>query len=168
MNQNPWPEGNALFEDGRSSILGVRKVGPYRFPHAKLEEDGIIVKTHIPETGQVNGTRMELRPNTFLNITSLAPETFLVGLHHEGREKAVLEIDVKIVDLLEKQQNDKLLDLEYIQLNVSKLLGLLEKVFGVPGVPASATNEDTSLPRILVHENLLLFLRDACSTLEPR
>jgi hypothetical protein len=109
MSRNPWPEGNAFFEDGRSSILGVRKVGPYRFPHAKLEEDGIIVKTHIPETEQVNGTLNGIaltdeirsrRPNTFLNITSPAPETFLVGLHHEGRD--VLEMDVKIVDLLEK------------------------------------------------------------------
>ena len=41
-----------------------------------------------------------------------------------------MEMDLKIDDLLEKQKDNKhLLDLEYVQLNVPKVLGLLKKVF---------------------------------------
>ena len=78
------------------------------------------------------------RPNIFLNITSPTPGTFIIALHYKGREKAILEMDLKIDDLLEKvsllpicdplpnltwtilQQKDNkhLLDLEYVQLNV--------------------------------------------------
>ena len=77
------------------------------------------------------------------------PGTFIIALHYKGREKAILEMDLKIDDLLEKvslppfcdpefkltwttlQQKDNkhLLDLEYVQLNVPKVLGLLKKVF---------------------------------------
>lgn len=47
-----------------------------------------------------------------------------------GRDKPILEIDLKLDDLLEKQQdNVQLLDLEYIKLHVSKTLQLLTKTF---------------------------------------
>src|ERR1700731_1734464 len=95
------------------------------------------------------------RPNIYFNITSPTPGTFIIALHYKGREKAILEMDLKIDDLLEKvcfpchfvvgsrfshalslshfpiQQKDNkhLLDLEYVQLNVPKVLGLLKKVF---------------------------------------
>jgi Ras GTPase-activating-like protein IQGAP2/3 len=39
-------------------------------------------------------------------------------------------MDLKIDDLLEKQKDNKhLLDLEYVQLNVPKVLALLNKIF---------------------------------------
>lgn len=91
------------------------------------------------------------RPNIYFNITSPTPGTFIIALHYKGREKAILEMDLNIDDLLEKvgchqrypynlpidnpayflQQKDNkhLLDLEYVQLNVPKVLGLLKKVF---------------------------------------
>lgn len=88
------------------------------------------------------------RPNIYFNITSPSPGTFIISLHYKGREKAILEMDLKIDDLLEKvspsefcggrgrlnagsQQKDNkhLLDLEYVQLNVPKVLALLKKVF---------------------------------------
>jgi Ras GTPase-activating-like protein IQGAP2/3 len=90
------------------------------------------------------------RPNIYFNITSPTPGTFIIALHYKGRERAILEMDLKIDDLLEKvryfsvylifvdsnlnfclQQKDNkhLLDLEYVQLNVPKVLGLLKKVF---------------------------------------
>ena len=87
------------------------------------------------------------RPNIYFNITSPSPGTFIIALHYKGREKAILEMDLNIDDLLEKvsfslsgvvtllttclQQKDNkhLLDLEYVQLNVPKVLGLLNKVF---------------------------------------
>ena len=42
------------------------------------------------------------RPNIFFNITSPTPGTFIIALHYKGREKAILEMDLKIDDLLEK------------------------------------------------------------------
>ncbi|GJJ08690.1 hypothetical protein Clacol_002909 [Clathrus columnatus] len=96
-------------------------LGPYRFTHAQLEKEGIIVESNVPENR---------RPNIYFNITSPTPGTFIIALHFKGREKAILEMDLKIDDLLEKQKDNKhLLDLEYVQLNVPKVLGLLNKVF---------------------------------------
>ena len=47
-----------------------------------------------------------------------------------GREKPILEMDIKIDDLLERQQNGIVeLDLEYVKLSVGKLLVLLNKQF---------------------------------------
>ncbi|KAJ7066924.1 Rho GTPase activation protein [Mycena amicta] len=94
-------------------------LGPYRFTHAQLEKEGIIVESNVPDNR---------RPNIYFNITSPTPGTFIIALHYKGREKAILEMDLKIDDLLGKD-NKHLLDLEYVQLNVPKVLGLLKKVF---------------------------------------
>lgn len=62
-------------------------------------------------------------------ITSPTPGTFVISLHFKGRDKPILEMDLKIDDLLEKQKdNNNILDLEYVQLNVPKTLQLLNKV----------------------------------------
>jgi len=42
------------------------------------------------------------RPNIYFNITSPTPGTFIIALHYKGRDKAILEMDLKIDDLLEK------------------------------------------------------------------
>jgi hypothetical protein len=42
------------------------------------------------------------RPNIYFNITSPTPGTYIIALHYKGREKAILEMDLKIDDLLEK------------------------------------------------------------------
>ena len=42
------------------------------------------------------------RINIYFNITSPSPGTFIIALHYKGREKAILEMDLKIDDLLEK------------------------------------------------------------------
>lgn len=96
-------------------------LGPYRFTHAQMEKDGIIVDSNVPENRQAN---------IFFNITSPSPGTFIIALHYKGREKAILEMDLKLDDLLEKQKDDvQVLDLEYVQLNVGKILALLNKTF---------------------------------------
>ncbi|KAG0177544.1 glyceraldehyde-3-phosphate dehydrogenase 1 [Apophysomyces sp. BC1034] len=110
--------------------------GPFRFTHQQLEKDGIIAETEVPDNR---------RNNIFLTMTSPIPGTFIIALHYRGnqgyiktvtnkeilgRDKPILEIDLKLDDLLEKQQdNVQLLDLEYIKLNVSKTLQLLTKTF---------------------------------------
>ncbi|CAE6461807.1 unnamed protein product [Rhizoctonia solani] len=96
-------------------------LGPYRFTHAQLEKESIIVESNVPENR---------RPNIYFNISSPTPGTFIIALHYKGRDKAILEMDLKIDDLLEKQKDNKhLLDLEYVQLNVPKVLALLNKMF---------------------------------------
>ncbi|KAL7418680.1 RasGAP protein [Cryptotrichosporon argae] len=96
-------------------------LGPYRFTHAQFEKEGIIMESNVPENR---------RANIFFNIISPTPGTFLIALHFKGRDKPILEMDLKIDDLLEKQKdNDAALDLEYVQLNVPKVLALFNKLF---------------------------------------
>jgi Ras GTPase-activating-like protein IQGAP2/3 len=47
-------------------------------------------------------TAMRSRPNIYFNISSPTPGTFIIALHYKGRDKAILEMDLKIDDLLEK------------------------------------------------------------------
>lgn len=42
------------------------------------------------------------RPNIFFAIASPIPGTFIISLHYKGRDKAILEMDLKLDDLLEK------------------------------------------------------------------
>jgi Ras GTPase-activating-like protein IQGAP2/3 len=98
-----------------------KPIGPIKFTHQQLEKDGVIVESNVPENR---------RSNIFFNIASPSPGTFVISLHYKGREKAILEMDLKLDDLLEKQQdNVQLLDLEYVQLNVARLLALLNRTF---------------------------------------
>lgn len=47
-----------------------------------------------------------------------------------GRNRGLLELDLKLDDLLEMQKdNQEDLDLEYVQFNVTKVLNLLNKRF---------------------------------------
>ncbi|KAJ3049530.1 glyceraldehyde-3-phosphate dehydrogenase 1 [Rhizophlyctis rosea] len=94
---------------------------PQQFTHAQLEKEGIIVETNVPENR---------RSNIYFNIFSPVPGTFIIALHYKGRDKAILEMDLKLDDLLEKQQMGiQLLDLEYVQLSVKQTLNLLNKHF---------------------------------------
>lgn len=56
--------------------------------------------------------------------------SFVQALHYKGREKAILEMDLKLDDLLEKEREEsRTLDLEYVTLSVPKVLTLLNKTF---------------------------------------
>jgi Ras GTPase-activating-like protein IQGAP2/3 len=84
-------------------------LGPYRFTHAQLEKEGIIVESNVPDNRFVPvhvfagvSDIGRSRPNIYFNITSPTPGTFIIALHYKGREKAILEMDLKIDDLLEK------------------------------------------------------------------
>ncbi|KAK4055059.1 RasGAP protein [Microbotryomycetes sp. JL221] len=101
----------------------TQALGPHKFTHAQFEKDGIIVETNVPENR---------RASIYFLISSPSPGAFLIALHYKGREKAILEMDLKIDDLLEKASQKEgvaLLDLEYVSLNVTRVLGLLNKIF---------------------------------------
>jgi len=99
----------------------TKVLGPYKFTHQELEKQGVIQRSNVPENR---------RANIYFNIASPSPGTFVISLHYKGRNRGLLELDLKLDDLLEmqkEQQED--LDLEYVQFNVSKVLYLLNKRF---------------------------------------
>jgi Ras GTPase-activating-like protein IQGAP2/3 len=115
-------------------------LGPYKFTHQQLEREGVIQKSNVPENR---------RANIFFNFTSPLPGTFVISLHYKGelsvmshdsfwqkliygpgRNRGLLELDLKLDDLLEMQKdNQEDLDLEYVQFNVTKVLNLLNRRF---------------------------------------
>ena len=61
----------------------------------------------------------------YLRFTYVATSNIVIG-----RSRGLLELDLKLDDLLEMQKdNQEELDLEYVQFNVSKVLALLNKRF---------------------------------------
>lgn len=133
--------------EGKSRKQQKQQVlGPYKFTHQQLEKEGVIQRSNVPDNR---------RANIFFNFTSPLPGTFVISLHYKGKEqrsrflkqrskeadetlcpccigrnRGLLELDLKLDDLLEMQKdNQEALDLEYVQFNVSKVLALLNKRF---------------------------------------
>lgn len=95
--------------------------GPIKYTHIQLERDDVIVESNVPENR---------RTNIYFTIISPLPGSFVISLHYKGREKPILEMDLKLDDLLEKQQMGiQLLDLEYVRLSVNRVIYLLNKQF---------------------------------------
>ena len=115
-----------------------QELGPYKFTHQQLEKEGVIRKSNVPENR---------RANIYFMFKSPLPGTFVISLHYKGtslfcntivtnltmttgRARGLLELDLKLDDLLEMQKDKQEdLDLEYVQFNVSKVLTLLNKRF---------------------------------------
>lgn len=119
-----------------------QELGPYKFTHQQLEKEGVIRRSNVPENR---------RANIYFMFKSPLPGTFVISLHYKGeccrirvqrmvsanaqilqtgRARGLLELDLKLDDLLEMQKdNNEDLDLEYVQFNVTKVLTLLNKRF---------------------------------------
>lgn len=116
-----------------------QELGPYKFTHQQLEKEGVIRKSNVPENR---------RANIYFMFKSPLPGTFVISLHYKGeiqesstltamcanelagRARGLLELDLKLDDLLEMQKdNQEDLDLEYVQFNVSRVLSVLNKRF---------------------------------------
>lgn len=115
----------------------VRELGPYKFSHAQLEKDGVIKRSNVPENR---------RGNIYFMFKSPTAGTFVISLHYKGgsstltsishtnsssgRARGLLELDLKLDDLLEMQKDNQYeLELEYVQFDVPKVLALLNKRF---------------------------------------
>lgn len=99
----------------------TKVLGPYKFTHQELEKQGVIQQSNVPDNR---------RANIYFNITSPSPGTFVISLHYKGRSRGLLELDLKLDDLLEMQkEGTETLDLEYVSVNVTKVLQLLNKRF---------------------------------------
>jgi Ras GTPase-activating-like protein IQGAP2/3 len=98
-----------------------QELGPYKFTHQQLEKEGVIRRSNVPENR---------RANIYFMFKSPLPGTFVISLHYKGRARGLLELDLKLDDLLEMQKDSlEDLDLEYVQFNVTKVLTLLNKRF---------------------------------------
>ncbi|KJE90272.1 ras GTPase-activating protein [Capsaspora owczarzaki ATCC 30864] len=105
----------------QQSVKRDKAMGPFKFTHTQLEKDGVIVESDVPENR---------RANIYFMFSSPTPGTFAISLFYKGRDKAILKMNLKLDDLLEKQHCNQLqLDLEYVQLNVNKTIHLLNKTF---------------------------------------
>lgn len=102
---------------GKQKKQAKTVIGPFKYSHGHLERDGVIASSNIPANR---------RSNIYFNISSPNPGTFVISLHYKGRNRGLLELDLKLDDLLEMQQNNvQLLDLEYVHFNVARILGML-------------------------------------------
>lgn len=105
----------------RGKDVKNKELGPYKWTHAQLEKDGVISRSNVPENR---------RGNIFFMFRSPLAGTFVISLHYKGRARGLLELDLKLDDLLEMQKDGQEdLDLEYVQFNVAKVLALLNKRF---------------------------------------
>lgn len=105
----------------RSKTPKHQELGPYKFTHQQLEKEGVIRRSNVPENR---------RANIYFMFKSPLPGTFVISLHYKGRARGLLELDLKLDDLLEMQKDNlQDLDLEYVQFNVTKVLTLLNKRF---------------------------------------
>ncbi|CAJ0745728.1 20584_t:CDS:2 [Entrophospora sp. SA101] len=68
-------------------------IGPYKFTYIQLEKEGIIEDSSVPDNR---------REGIFFNISSPLPGAFMIALYYKGRDAAILEMDLKLDDLLEK------------------------------------------------------------------
>ncbi|KAJ6518640.1 hypothetical protein C8R45DRAFT_1414 [Mycena sanguinolenta] len=133
-------------------VGGTEKETKIRFAYTQFERIGIIAETNVPESR---------RSKLYFSVTSPAIGSIIIALHFEGRETPVQELQVD--DLLQMQRENKDLDFESFQLNIAKLVDVLQPVFPLSAAHRSATNRAVTLPKILIHESLLTLLRAACT-----
>ncbi|KAK9456479.1 Rho GTPase activation protein [Dipodascopsis uninucleata] len=103
------------------SAYKSQNLGPYRFSQQVLRKEGVIIVCNVPEA------RLQ---NLYFLMASPTPGTFIVSLHYKGRSKSLLELNLKLDDLLEMANNEvEVLDLEYVILRVSGMLEFLQRQF---------------------------------------
>jgi Ras GTPase-activating-like protein IQGAP2/3 len=112
---------NVRLQQSSAQNQTVKKSVPVKFTHQKLEQEGVITYSNVPESR---------RANIYFQISQPTPGTYLISLYYKGRPQAILEMDLKLDDLLEKQQMGASdLDLEYVRMDISKTLAMLNKLF---------------------------------------
>jgi len=95
------------------------KKGPFKFSHVKLQQDGVIIESEVPE---------ERRSSIFFSFSSSMPGIFDVTVMYKSRN--ISEMKLHLDDLLERQHNNNLeLETDFLKLNVNLLIFLLNKTF---------------------------------------
>lgn len=93
--------------------------GPFKYSHAQLEKDGIIIESEVPE---------DRRSSIFFVFSSSAPGTFDIVVMFGRRHLSKLQLQLD--DLLEKQHTGELeYETDFLKLNVNLLIYLLNRDF---------------------------------------
>ncbi|WFD43599.1 serine/threonine protein kinase [Malassezia psittaci] len=93
----------------------------HRWTYLQLEREKFFETSHIP---------VDRRPQIYFQFQSPTPGTFLISLHYQGRADALLEMDLKLDDLLEARTQEKTsLDFDYVQIDLERLYALLQRTF---------------------------------------
>ncbi|KAI3626640.1 gap1 [Malassezia furfur] len=103
-----WPPGSGLSTS-------------HRFTYYQLEREHLFDESLIPE---------DRRPQIFFAFRSPSPGTFVITLHYKGRADPVLEMDLRLDDVLEQlREGHEQLPFEYVQLNLARLHALLARLY---------------------------------------
>jgi Ras GTPase-activating-like protein IQGAP2/3 len=103
-------------KDNKESI---KKKGPVKFSHIKLQQDGVIIESEVPD---------ERRAHIYFSFALISPGLFGITVLYKNRN--ISEMKLQLDDLLERQQNNNLeLETEFLKLNVNMLIFLLNKQF---------------------------------------
>lgn len=95
------------------------KKGPFKYSHAQLEKDLIIIESEVPD---------ERRPHIYFSFSSTTPGTYDVQVLYRSRN--ISEMKFQLDDLLERQHNNELeFETDFLKLNVNLLIYLLNKLF---------------------------------------
>ncbi|KAK5682112.1 RasGAP protein [Elasticomyces elasticus] len=98
----------------------VQTLGPYMFSRHEFEQLGIISPGHVPRD----------RRTINFDIASASIGSYTIRLHYEGQYRGLLNLDIKLDDLLAMQrEQQEHLDMGYVQLRVTELLQLLNGKF---------------------------------------
>lgn len=63
-------------------------------------------------------------------ISTPFPSVYVISLNYKGRDQPILEMDLKLDDLLEKQQlGVTMLDLDFVKFDVGRTIQLLNNTF---------------------------------------
>jgi len=118
VRQNCSSTPNTKSKQSKQSKQSSKK-GPFKFSHVKLQQDGVIIESEVPE---------ERRSSIFFSFSSTMPGIFDVNVMYKSRN--ISEMKLHLDDLLERQHNNNLeLETDFLKLNVNLLIFLLNKTF---------------------------------------
>lgn len=96
----------------------------YCITHTQLQHDGVLIGSSIP------AERFE---DVHFQFECPSRGAFLITLFIKDRAAPVLEIDMKLDDLLEEQRSGtKVLTFEYVRFNIALLQALLDRMYALP------------------------------------
>ncbi|PKI82801.1 RasGAP protein [Malassezia vespertilionis] len=121
------PTGLGLVSVGGKEVKSPRPQGnkqTHRFTYQQLDRAKLIRECRLPA---------DRRDQTFFSIQSPMPGTFLISMYYKSRDEPVLEMDLKLDDMLEQQHRGvQYLDLDQVQLHLEGLHSLLNRLYTRP------------------------------------
>uniref|UniRef100_A0A7S4PCN8 Ras-GAP domain-containing protein n=1 Tax=Paramoeba aestuarina TaxID=180227 RepID=A0A7S4PCN8_9EUKA len=115
------PKEKEVKKDKKVKAAGgqMKKMGPFKFSHKQLENDGVIMTSDVPS---------ERRGGINFSFSCQTPGIFDVNVAYKF--KNITQMQLKLDDLLEMQHNNQVeFETDFLKLNVNLLIYLLNKHF---------------------------------------